>query len=290
MAKESLAPEADSPAADPAVTATQGAVKAPKKAAAKTPGTPAASGSDAASGTDPKAAKAAKGASGERRQRTRQQYSMPFLMNTLTLKSFHAQQTFTRGFGICSEAIFQLSVVMRAIATEEDAIAVDEAVDRELSVVAKDMKAELERLKQYAEGNGYAYEGVQYSLPQVFTPQITSPRSVLYLSLLRDLDLLVERLDTLWLAGAMSDKEHNQAIFQWKRRTLRVSGTIRTLVFRAIGAAQRKEIHNVQDPRVGTAIDPDKSPADGLAPPDVVLPVLQAEAANTEVAGEAVAA
>ena len=287
MAKESLALEADSPAVAPAAQAAQAPVKAAKKAPTKATSDPDAPAGNNSNGNTPKAAK---GAPGERRQRTRQQYSMPFLMNTLTLKSFHAQQTFTRGFGICSEAIFQLSVVMRAIATEEDAIAVDEAVDRELSVVAKDMKAELERLKQYAEGNGYAYEGVQYSLPRVFTPQITSPRSVLYLSLLRDLDLLVERLDTLWLAGAMTDKEHNQSIFQWKRRTLRVSGTIRTLVFRAIGAAQRKEIHNVQDPRIGTAIDPDKSPADGLGVPDVVVPVLQAGETVEETQGEAVAA
>jgi len=288
MAKESLATEADSPVVVPTVPAEEVRTKAPKKVSAKTESTPAANGAQGSNGSGP--AKAQKTESTERRQRTRQQYSMPFLTNTLTLKSFHAQQTFTRGFKICSEAIFQLSVVMRAIASEEDSIAVDEAVDRELTVVAKEMKAELERLKQYAEGNGYAYEGVQYSLPQAFSPQITSPRSVLYLSLLRDLDLLVERLDTLWLAGAMTDKEHNQSIFNWKRRTLRVSGNIRTLVFRAIGAAQRKNIHNVQDPRVGTAIDPDQSPADGLGAPDVVVPMPQPAMATEEAQGEAVAA
>lgn len=198
-----------------------------------------------------------------RRQRTRKQYSMPFVTNTLTLKSLHAQQAFDRGFQICQEAIYTLSVILRVIAPEEQAIQVEEAVDRELASVAKDIKTELDRLATYAETNGVEFAGVQYSLPREVTPQITSPRSVQYLNLLRSLDTLVERIDTLWLAGIVKDKERSQVIFNWKRRILRLSGTIRNLVFRAMASAQRKDLDNVQDPSAGTLLDPSVATAAG---------------------------
>ena len=198
-----------------------------------------------------------------RRQRTRKQYSMPFVTNTLTLKSLHAQQAFDRGFQICQEAIYTLSVILRVIAPEEQAIQVEEAVDRELASVAKDIKTELDRLATYAETNGVEFAGVQYSLPREVTPQITSPRSVQYLNLLRSLDTLVERIDTLWLAGIVKDKERSQVIFNWKRRILRLYGTIRNLVFRAMASAQRKDLDNVQDPSAGTLLDPSVATAAG---------------------------
>lgn len=227
-----------------------------------------------------------------RRQSTRQQYSVPFITNTLTLKTHHAQHTFERGFPICAEAIFTLSVVMRVVAPEQDAVQVDAAVETQLSTVRAELTAESERLNRLAEASGVVFSGVQYSMPREFTPRITSPRATLYLSLLRQMDDIVEKMDTLWLAGVINDSVHNQGIFQWQRRILRLSGAIRTLVVRAMSAAQRKDIHNVQDPRTGTLLDTDAAPTEDVAKAPSETATVQGEVAPAQetAAEEAVAA
>jgi hypothetical protein len=47
--------------------------------------------------------------------------SRPYFTQKVRLHSLHAQQVFDRGFELCANAIFSLSVVLRVIGTDEQA-------------------------------------------------------------------------------------------------------------------------------------------------------------------------
>lgn len=167
--------------------------------------------------------------------------SHPYFTQKVKLHSFHAQQVFDRGFELCANAIFSLSVVLRIIGTDEQAREVEDIVDERLNKMFEDMRGEVARLEKMAEANGIEFKGIDYSHPKEVEAKITSPRAVRYVGLIREFDGLVAKLDTLWLSGVIPDGNYSRSIYEWKRRLLRLAGTIRSIAGRAMIAARRKE-------------------------------------------------
>ena len=84
----------------------------------------------------------------------RQDNSRPFLTQKALLNSLHAQQIFDRGYEMCANALFSLSVVLRFIGSEEQAQEVDALVDTQIDQTLEEIRKESLRLKEVAEGNG----------------------------------------------------------------------------------------------------------------------------------------
>ena len=76
----------------------------------------------------------------------RQDNSRPFLTQKALLNSLHAQQIFDRGYEMCANALFSLSVVLRFIGTEEQAQEVDAMVDALINQALEDIHKESLRL------------------------------------------------------------------------------------------------------------------------------------------------
>ncbi|MCZ2150000.1 MAG: hypothetical protein LC126_19750, partial [Bryobacterales bacterium] len=92
--------------------------------------------------------------------------SHPYFTQKIKLHSFHAQQAFDRGFELCANAIFSLSVVLRIIGTDEQAHEVEGLVDERLNKMFEDMRNEASRLDKMAEANGIEFKGIDYSHPK----------------------------------------------------------------------------------------------------------------------------
>lgn len=167
--------------------------------------------------------------------------SHPYFTQKVKLHSFHAQQAFDRGFELCANAIFSLSVVLRIIGTDEQAHEVEGLVDERLNKMFEDMRNEASRLDKMAEANGIEFKGIDYSHPKEVEAKITSPRAVRYVGLIREFDGLIAKLDTLWLSGVIADSAYSRSIYEWKRRLLRLAGGIRSIAGRAMIAARRKD-------------------------------------------------
>jgi hypothetical protein len=167
--------------------------------------------------------------------------SNPYFTQKIRLNSFHAQQVFDRGFELCANAIFSLSVVLRIIGTDEQAREVEGIVDERLNKMFEDMRGEVARLEKLAEANGIEFKGIEYSRPKEVEAKITSPRAVRYVGLIREFDGLVAKLDALWLSGVIPDGNYSRSIYEWKRRLLRLAGAIRSIAGRAMIAARRTE-------------------------------------------------
>jgi hypothetical protein len=122
--------------------------------------------------------------------------SRPYFTQKVRLHSLHAQQVFDRGFELCANAIFSLSVVLRVIGTDEQAREVETIVDDRLDKMFEDMRSEVARLEKLADANGIEFAGVTYSNPKELEARITSPRAVRYIGLIREFDGLVGKFDT----------------------------------------------------------------------------------------------
>jgi hypothetical protein len=129
----------------------------------------------------------------------RQDNSRPFLTQKALLNSLHAQQIFDRGYEMCANALFSLSVVLRFIGSEEQAQEVDALVDTLIDQTLEEIRKESLRLKEVAEGNGIE-TAIGYTSAKTIDVQITSPRSIRYLAIIREFDAMMAHLDALWLS------------------------------------------------------------------------------------------
>jgi hypothetical protein len=68
--------------------------------------------------------------------------SRPFITQKALLNSLHAQQIFERGFDMCANALFSLTVVLRFIGTEDQAQGVEAMVDDLLDKTLDEIRQE----------------------------------------------------------------------------------------------------------------------------------------------------
>lgn len=186
----------------------------------------------------------------------RQDNSRPFLTQKALLNSLHAQQIFERGYEMCANALFSLSVVLRFIGTEEQAQEVDAMVDALIDQALDGIQKESARLKEIAESNGIETT-IGYTSAKTVDVQITSPRSIKYLAIIREFDGMMANMDALWLSCVITDTQYARGVYEWKRRILRLAGQIRQIATRAVLAARRKETSEIvaeaSEPQVAEA-------------------------------------
>ena len=103
--------------------------------------------------------------------------SRPFITQKAVLNSLHAQQIFERGYDMCANGLFSLTVVLRFIGTEDQAQAVEKMVDDLLNSTLTEIRQEIERMHELSEASG-CETGIGYTNARTVEIQITSPRSI----------------------------------------------------------------------------------------------------------------
>ena len=179
--------------------------------------------------------------------------SRPYITQKALLNSLHAQQIFERGYDMCANGLFSLTVVLRFIGTEDQAKAVEAMVDELLDNTLEEIRQDALRLKELGETNG-CETMIGYTNARTIEIQITSPRSIRFLAIIREFDELIAKMDTLWLACVIDDTSYAIEAYQWKRKILRLAGQIRILATRAILAARKKENAEIASEEKGVAV------------------------------------
>jgi hypothetical protein len=158
----------------------------------------------------------------------RQDHSRPFLTQKAMLNSLHAQQVFDRGYEMCANALFSLSVVLRFIGSEAQAQEVDALVDALIDQTLEDLRKESLRIREIVESNGIE-TAIGYTSARTVEAQITSPRAIRYLAIIREFDSMLAQMDALWLSSVVTDSQYARGVYEWKRRILRLAGQIRQI-------------------------------------------------------------
>lgn len=213
--------------------------------------------------------------------------SMPFRTSSITLKTRHAQEAYERASEMWTEAMITLSVTMRSFKDEPDCIVVDKQVDSYMDECDEAIRKEKQRLLTVGETNGLNLEEdgeVEYTNIQQYKLRISSPRERRFHNALLELDKVCTYMDMLWMAGFATDRARSVSAYELKSRILRTCGRARTLVFRAQGSSQRSGAQVAQDPRKGTALDPNKRPNETNEPGGSSTSPVIAEPATAELA------
>ncbi len=176
--------------------------------------------------------------------------SRPYMVQQLSLQSYHAQQVFRRGFDIYARSIYSLSIVLRAVTDEENIKVMEGIMDEKLNNSHEDLRREISQLEKIAEDNGITLGKVNYSNPGTVEAKISSHRSARYANIIREYDSLVAGLDALWLSGMIPDREYSQKIYEWKRRILRIATHVNGVVRQLAAESRKKESGEKPDNKV----------------------------------------
>ncbi|MHB8409541.1 MAG: hypothetical protein ACYDHY_15865 [Acidiferrobacterales bacterium] len=165
--------------------------------------------------------------------------SRPFVVQTQRFASVSAKKIHDRAYARVDSALYGISMVLRITGTEDGAASVEQVVDEHLAGVARDLAAEQARLRILADEHGVAIQ-IQYTRPTTIEAQVSSPRSMRFLGMIRDLDTLIGAIDGLWIAGVLDDRQHSQAVYLWQQRLVRLASRLIELAGRAFSAARRQ--------------------------------------------------
>lgn len=214
--------------------------------------------------------------------------SRPYVSQTTALNSVSARKVHDRVYERVDSALYGIGMVLRIAGNEDDAATVEEVVDNEIVSASQELLLEHTRLRTLADEHGVTLT-IRYTKPATIETKISSPRTVRFLSLVRDLDALIATIDGLWLAGVLDDKQHSQAIYLWQRRLFRVASRLIALAGRAFKAARNRGITDngeITEPENGadaglldTAMDSEVLDIQGL-PADAMMDT--AESVHTE--------
>ena len=167
-------------------------------------------------------------------------FSKPVLEQTFTVHSQNAQYVLQRGhsFLLVVRALYAISVVLRIIGEEADMDCIEDLVSERIEAVATRLDDEHARLKKLADDEG----GVpvpRYTNPREVTLQLSSPQLAQYVRLIRLLDQTLMRLDGLWFAGVLTNKQRKDATHDLRRLVYGLGREIIELERRARASAVR---------------------------------------------------
>ncbi len=166
--------------------------------------------------------------------------SQPYITRDCELQSRFSQTAYNRIFEQVSGSLYLLGIVLRIVGTDEEALEVEKVVDDMISEVSTELDNEAQRLDKLLEANGLEGCHPKYTHPETFEVQLTSPRAGRFLYLIEQLDVLAQKLDSLWLTGVLTDQQYANSGYAWQRRVVRLANRIRQITSRAIASAKNK--------------------------------------------------
>ena len=175
----------------------------------------------------------------------RRGFSRPELHVKVTLHSTHAQRVAGRNMMEVARALYTIAVILQIIGDQDAADQVDEIVIGKIRAASSKLQVSLAQLKKQRTESGIDQFPV-YNNPLRVTLHISSPQLSQYASLIQGLDALSMEADTLWLGGMLTNRQHANLAYLWRRDLLELADEItrieRMARTSAIGAGAAEEI------------------------------------------------
>lgn len=164
--------------------------------------------------------------------------SHPIIQQQASLGSYQAQRVYDRTFKETSRSLYQISLVLKSIASEEQAAAAEKVVDDDMQKMEKSLNDEIKRLHALAEENGITSEP-SFTNPLEVTLEISSQKTARYAGMIYKLDTVMGLLSLLWLTGVRTDHQYQAETYLWQRNMMKMANRIRQTAVRAIIAANK---------------------------------------------------
>lgn len=162
--------------------------------------------------------------------------SRAFLTRTMMFRTLQAQKVMARAFDSLARSLFQTSVILRIICSEDEIARVDAYIDEQFEGFMDAMKTETEKYRGMLEMAGIE-EHASFTAPRDFEVKIDNPRSMTFLRLIHDLDTLIGAIETCWISALIKDEQRKTETYRWQKQLFRISARIITLEATARNAA-----------------------------------------------------
>ena len=154
--------------------------------------------------------------------------AMPVMTVKLEFNTDHAQRVYRRAFDRLKGDLYVCTVRTRSSGMDAAADAIENIISEAFSSVRKDLDSELERVEVLLDAQKIVAVA-EFPGVQSFDAQYSTPRAKEYLDLLRKMDQLLMRYDTLWLAGEITTHQRVSRSQNWQRRLIKVANRLREL-------------------------------------------------------------
>jgi len=175
----------------------------------------------------------------------RRGFSRPELHVKVTLHSTHAQRVAGRNMLEVARALYTISVILQVIGDQDKADQVQAIVVGKIRALSQKLQTHLTTVRRQREEAGIDQFPV-YLHPLKLTLRISSPELAQYASLIQALDALSIETDTLWLSGLITNRQHANVAYEWRRELLRLTDEITRIESMArtsaVGAGAAQEI------------------------------------------------
>jgi len=155
----------------------------------------------------------------------RRGFSRPELHVQVTLHSTHAQRVAGRNMMEVARALYTIAVILHVIGDQDKADQVEGIVAGKIRALSEKLQKQLKSFRSQREDAGITQFPV-YRYPLKITMRISSPELSQYASLIQALDTLSIETDTLWLGGLVTNRQHANIAYQWRRELLRLADEI----------------------------------------------------------------
>lgn len=169
---------------------------------------------------------------------TEDSVSRAYIQVECVLQSNPSQKIFKRYFTYMDNKLYQLSVVLRILATEAGARAIEEIVEKEFKALEEEISVGLERLREVLKQHGYESMNMRFSNPKRVIANVSSPRGRAFLSTLQRLDEMVSGISLLWFVGVFDNAQHTQGCYSWQRKVTHTVNRVNNVCSRALSAAR----------------------------------------------------
>ena len=151
----------------------------------------------------------------------------PHCLIEKTLKSEPAQKAYKRYYDITATELFKLAFNVRILATEEIANEYNEYVQSEIDAVLEVFKNEKNRLHKLMKKNGIL-PGMTFPKAITVQAKVSSPSAAKLLSVICELDGVVEAYTSLWVHGVINDKQYSDGTLAYRQRVIKMTGRLRS--------------------------------------------------------------
>jgi hypothetical protein len=194
---------------------------------------------------------------------------VPAIQRKVLFHSAFTQRTFERTWDRLKGDIYVLCVRTRTLDLETAAQTAENLIEKEFSKLKNDLKEEQDRYTHLMNGAGITSMPTYPSMD--VEAEITSPQAMDWLALLELMDLVLMRLDSLWLQKEVETKARTARSYEWQRRFIKVSNRIRVLSDAARRSLQ-EELRKRESKRSGkgateSSLEPSSDGADSTGKP-----------------------
>ncbi|AFL73451.1 DUF1845 domain-containing protein [Thiocystis violascens] len=193
------------------------------------------------SAADPRQPLAAIKAAAPGRSARAYRHSRPVFDRQIRIHSEYARRLVSlRQFRPTMTALYGIDVILRIVATDEEADQFETVITQRLEELSVAILAEREHWQLELERHDLLKARPRYTHPVDLKVQIASPHIGAYTHLILELDQVMIAIDTLWLSGLLSSKERTEIEVTWRNRLGRAAQSFIELHRYAYDEAKRR--------------------------------------------------